>query len=131
MFGIRKLTKAIKRLTKVLRLKRPGLVFLTIKNEVNDMLFFQLTLPAPGASDVIKRTLTTQIGSASPVSIDLAVADSVPEMSGADNDVVQGYLVDVDDAGNSSDPSSFSFVLTDTIPPPAPGQVGLTVTREV
>lgn len=137
MFGIRKLRKAIEKLivslednTRAIRLKRPGLVFLVFAKEENDMLFFNLVLPAPGASDVVSRKLSVQIGNADPVELTLAVSEPAPEMSGNDNDIVQGSLVDIDDANNPSDPSSFNFVLTDTIPPPAPGQVGLQVIRE-
>ena len=128
--ALNELTKAIQAATKILRLKRPGLVFLKLTKEENDMLFFTLELPAPGASDVVTRKLSVKVGSADAVSVDLAIGDAVPEFSGNDNDVVEGYLVDVDDAGNGSLPSEFSYVLTDTIAPPAPGQVGLKVTRE-
>jgi hypothetical protein len=101
-----------------------------LTKEENDMLFFEFELPAPGASDVVTRKLTVKVGSADASTVDLAVGAASPEFSGADNDVVEGSLVDVDDAGNSSEPSNFSFVLTDTIAPPLPGQVGLKVTRE-
>ncbi len=131
---IAELTIALKANTKVLRLKRPGLVFLKLKKEVNEMLFFELDLPAATNADVLnggKRKLTTKIGSADAVEVELpgnAVVSS--ELSGNDNDVVEGTLVDIDDAGNPSEPSSFSFVLTDTIAPAKPGDVGLRVTRE-
>ena len=129
--AILELTKAIQDNTKAQRLKRPALVFLQLTREVNEMLFFTLELPEAGASDVVTRKLSLKIGSAEAVSLELAVGETAPEFSGNDNDVVEGSLVDVDDAGNASEPSNFSYVLTDTIAPPAPGQVGLKVTREV
>lgn len=132
--AITELTVAIKAATKVLRLKRPGLVFLRLTKEENDMLFFELDLPASTTKDVLvggKRKLTVKVGSADPVETELP-GDAVVsgELSGNDNDTVEGSLVDIDDAGNPSDPSTFSFVLTDTIPPAAPGQVGMRITRE-
>jgi len=128
--AIVELTKAIQDAAKIARLKRPGLVFLKLTKEVNEMLFFTLDLPPIGAIDVVTRKLSVKVGSADVINVDLAVGETVPEFSGADNDSVEGSLIDVDDAGNPSEPSNFSYVLTDTIAPPAPGQVGLRVTRE-
>ena len=131
LIAIQRLIKAIDANTKVLRLKRPGLVFLVLTREENNVLFFVLDLPTPGASDVVTRELSVQIGSNAPQNITLTRDALVSaELSGNDNDIVQGSLVDIDDAGNSSDASNFSFVLLDTIAPPNPGAVGLTVIRE-
>jgi len=131
LIAIQRLIQSLDANTKVLRLKRPGLVFLILTREENNMLFFVLDLPTPGASDVVTRELSVQIGSNTPQNITLTGDVLVSaELSGNDNDVVQGSLVDIDDAGNSSDPSNFSFVLLDTIAPPSPNAVGLTVTRE-
>lgn len=132
--AIAELTLAIKANTKALRVKRPGLVFLKLTKEVNNMLFFELDLPASTTQDVLvggKRKLSVKVGSADAVDLELS-GDAIVslELSGNDNDVVEGSLVDIDDAGNPSDPSNFSFVLLDTIAPAAPGQVGLRVTRE-
>lgn len=122
----------LKQVLKVVRLKKPGMVFIRIVSEDGKMLKFVLDLPAPGASDVVKRELSVRVGSADVKSIELDGAALVTEeLEGADNDSVDGQLIDIDDAGNRSEASSFSFVLTDTIPPPAPGAVGLRVTAEV
>lgn len=128
--AIRLLTSAIKDNTKALRLKKPGLVFLVFTKEVNEMLFFKLILPAISAVDVVTRKLTYKIGAAEPVELELTADEEVPELSGMDNEVVEGSLVDIDDAGNPSEPTNYSFVLVDTIAPPAPGEIGFEVTRE-
>jgi hypothetical protein len=116
---------------KVLRLRKPGMVFIRIYSEEGGVMKFKLVLPAPGAADVVSRKLTVAIGSDTPIeaSLDGSALESL-EMSAADGAIVAGSLVDVDDAGNASDPSTFSFVITDTIPPPAPGLVGLVITSD-
>ena len=130
--AINRLTLEIEALTRVIRLKTPGLVTIAIQSEDGEMLQFVLNLPPAGAADVIARELTVAIGTNASVTFNLlGTADVSEGMSGADNDPVTGTLVDIDDAGNRSEPRTFSFVLTDTIPPPTPGEVGLTVTGEV
>ena len=111
--------------------RSPGFVFLKVVREENEMLFFTLALPPAGASDVVKRQLVVTVGSGDTQTIDLNGTDTVsPELSGADNDTVVGTLVDTDDAGNASPAREFSFVLTDTLAPPQPGELGITITRE-
>jgi hypothetical protein len=116
-----------------LRLKKPGMVFLKVISQEGSMLSFKLSLPAPGAADVIKRTLVIKIGDADPVTKELAGDALETELfEGEQDTAVVGTLVDSDDATppNSSDPSEFSFVLADTIAPPKPGQIGLSVVSE-
>lgn len=125
------MTRAILALVKVLRLRKPGKVFLVVRKE-DSMLKFVLVLPAPSASDVIDRKLTVQIGSTEPIvySIDGAGLES-EELSGEAGDIITGSLVDIDDAHNGSEPRDFTFTLSDTIAPPQPGELGLRVTEEV
>lgn len=40
-------------------------------------------------------------------------------------------LVDIDDAGNASEPAFVEFVALDTIPPAQPGSFGVTLVREI
>lgn len=116
---------------KVLRLRKPGVVFIKKISQEEDMLKFVLSLPTAGAADVVARKLSVKIGEADVALIDLpADALETAELSGAEGSPVVGSLIDVDDAGNESTPSEFSFVLTDTIAPPQPGSVGLRVTAE-
>lgn len=120
---------------KLLRLRKPGLVYLRVTGVFYEgkkkMLKFKLVLPAPGASDVASRQLTVTIGTADPQTVTLdPTAIESGEYEGEDNAAVSGSLVDTDDAGNQSEAREFSFVLTDTLAPPQPGEVGLVVTGE-
>lgn len=110
--------------------KPDGISFLISEKE-NGMLKFVLTLPQAGAADVVARKLTVQVGEAEATTFDLAgdVTES-QEFECADDTQVTGTLVDVDDAGNESAASEFSFVIVDTFPPPQPGEVGVKVTGE-
>jgi len=114
-------------------LAKPGIMKLAQTRQGDGkMLFFTLTIPPPGAADVVKRELTVKIGDAEPTVVELATDVVVSEeMSGNQDDVVLASLVDTDDAGNVSPAREQSWTLTDTIPPPEPGELGLTVTREV
>lgn len=117
------------KILKNLRLKKPGQVKLSIKGE-NGMLKFVLDLPSKAAPDVVSRELKVVVdGNEFFEALDGDAIVST-EYSGVDNASVTGSLVDVDDAGNRSDASEFSYVLVDTIAPPAPGNVGLRVTAE-
>jgi hypothetical protein len=132
LVDVQEQTLAVNRsILKVLRLRKPGVVFLRLVSEEDSMLKFVLMLPAAGAADVVTRRLVVKIGDAEPTTAELAgdAVESV-EMSGEENAAVVGSLVDVDDAGNESEPSTFSFVLLDTIAPPQPGAIGLKVTAE-
>lgn len=116
---------------KILRLRTPEMVFLKVISEDGSMLNFVLNLPPVGASDVVSRELTVKIGESDPVVSQLpGSAITSDTMGGADNDPVVGQLVDIDDAGNRSGAKEFSFVLLDTLAPPTPGDVGLSVVSE-
>lgn len=124
-------TAAILALVKILRRRKPGKVFLLLKREEDSMLKFVLVLPEIGAADVVKRQVALQIGSEEPQNLEIGPDElETQEFSGSDGDIVSGSLVEVDDAGNSSEPRDFEFVLTDTLVPPQPGQLGLRVTEE-
>lgn len=123
---LKDLVKAVKIVS-----SKPGIVLPIFKDGENDMLKFYLALPEKSAPDVVGRELTVSVAGGEPVVYTLAgdVAQS-DEFVGADNDIVTGTLVDVDDAGNKSQPSEFYFTLLDTIPPATPGAVGIVVTGE-
>lgn len=125
--------KGLTDIAKILRLRKPGKVFLKlVSSGESGMLKFVLVLPEKSASDVVSRKVSIQVGTGEVLSVDLEgdVLETA-EFTGNDNDPVTGSLVDVDDAGNNSEPRDFNFVLVDTIPPPLPGEVGLRVTAEV
>lgn len=119
-------------LTKVLRLRQPGVVFLEVVFErVNGMLQFVLVLPPKSAVDVVSREVQVQVGSALGQTLTFP-GDTLETgtLEGNDNEIVTGSLVDIDDAGNRSEPRTFEFTLTDTIAPAQPGEVGIRVTAE-
>lgn len=89
-----------------------------------DILTYRVDVAPPVDADVVSRELT--------VSIDGAATVYTAEPGTAFNvfDAVQGSnvkleLVDIDDAGNRSQPAVVEFVATDTLPPSTP--VGFTV----
>ena len=96
------------------------------------MLEFKVVLPAPGASDVVRRELSVQIGEGAPDVRELA-ADALESLAyaGNDNDRVIAILVDVDDAGNRSEQRTHEATLVDNLAPPQPGELAIQVTAEV
>lgn len=125
--------RAVFALVRVLRLRRPGRVFIVIYEERKmGMLVFKLVLPVVAAMDVVKRHLQVQLGTGAEPQVfelDKNVTET-EEFRAPQGTVVTGSLIDEDDAGNRSEPSTFEFTLEDTIAPPQPGQVGLVVTNE-
>lgn len=96
------------------------------------MLVYGLSVGAVVDSDVVKRVLTVEVNDSlletrefSPDTTDLG------EVSVVEGDNVNLALVDVDDAGNVSEPAFIKFVAADTIPPSVPGGFGATLLREV
>lgn len=123
--------REIRKLSKLIALRTPGLVWLKVVREESEMLVFVLTLPPKSAPDVVSRELTVKVGDAEPQTLSPGVDDTESiELSGADNASVTGSLVDIDDAGNRSEARTFEFVLTDTIAPAQPAEVGVRVVRE-
>lgn len=91
------------------------------------MLRCQLQLPPPGAPDVVLRELTQVINGIQTV---LNVEQGYTFLA-EDGAMVSLSLVDIDDAGNRSEPSpTLTFTATDTIAPPTPGELGVTVIGE-
>lgn len=93
------------------------------------MLVYSIVLPEPGAPDVVKRTLkVTTAGVAQP---DVDVTAPGVELKFEQGVEVTLALVDTDDAGNESPISeSYTFTTADTIAPPQPGLVSLSLVRE-
>jgi len=126
------LVESTNSILKILRLRRPGMVYIRVISEDGSMLNFVLNLPPMGASDVVSRELTVKVGESDPVVSQLPGSAITSEsMSGADNAPVVGQLVDIDDAGNRSEAREFSFVLLDTLAPPIPGEISIMVTGEI
>lgn len=92
------------------------------------MLVYALSLPAANAPDVVKREVTEVVDGGAPRVFE---ATDGQEVKYVQDSAVKLSLVDIDDAGNRSEPSGvFEFTATDTIPPPQAGQVGVTIVRE-
>lgn len=96
-----------------------------------DVLTYAVSAAPVTEGDVTSRELSVVInGLEQPVVsfpghvVDLGTVD-VPQ----DSEVVL-RLVDVDDAGNRSEPAELVFVAVDTLPPAAPGALGVSLVAE-
>ena len=125
-------TAAILSVAKVLRLRKPGPMFLVYTKEEDTMLVFKFNLPEKSAPDVTSRELTVQSGTNDPTLITLPPeVTETDTLQGNEGDVLTVSLVDIDDAGNRSEARTQEFTLADTIPPAQPGEIGLVVTEEL
>ena len=97
------------------------------------MLTFKAILPAPSASDVVSQTLLIKITepNGQPVVSQIANATNETTFDAPDNAEVRLSVIQIDDAGNPSEPSDeFIFTATDTLPPPKPGVPGAVLISE-
>lgn len=100
--------------------------------EKNDMLIYGLSVGPSEAPDVIKRVLTVEVNDQLVETREFeASAFDLGEIGVTEGDKVNLALVDVDDAGNVSEPAFVRFVAADTIAPPPPGSFGVELLREV
>ena len=85
-------------------------------------LVYEVTCAAPVDADVVERKLTVSVNG-EVVSTDVYEGEAVSlgERVFQQGDNVVLNLVDIDDAGNVSDPAVVEFVANDTIPPSVPG----------
>jgi hypothetical protein len=110
----------------------PGAVKILATGEKNMAITFKVQLPAKSAADVVARELTVKIGDSEPIFTELAAdAAEVDELQGPEGAEVEVSLVDIDDAGNRSEPSVATAVLADTFAPPKPGELGIQLTGEI
>lgn len=96
-----------------------------------DVLTYRVSAPAPVDADVVARLLSVSVNgndrgteSYDGKTTDFGTVD-VPQ----DAEIIVS-LVDVDDAGNRSEPAVLSFVAVDTVPPAQPGALGVTLEGE-
>lgn len=102
-------------------------------NDMANTITFDIGLPplAPN-NDVVNRELTVTIDGGTPDVRQLATTEAVVEgFSVPQGASVSLRLVDVDDGGNRSLPSSLDFVAADTVPPPQPGDLSVLNLDEV
>lgn len=82
--------------------------------------------------DVVERRLTVEVnGEVKKINSYVSSTTDFGEFVFNQDDSVVFTLVDVDDAGNVSDPAVLSFVASDTLPPVAPGGFSVNLLREV
>lgn len=97
----------------------------------SEMLIYSVTAGPAVDSDVATRRLTVTINGEVSSAVDHpASTTSFGEITAPQDASVVVTLVDVDDAGNESQPSFFEFTAKDTIPPSQPGSLGVTLVRE-
>jgi hypothetical protein len=118
----------------VFSLGRPGPLRLIINSEKeNEMFGFQVLFPEELDPTAVTRELSVKVGADDPV-----VVTFPPDVAGtpADfyhgrlSDAVHAELVDLDAANNRSLPSILDAVITDTIPPKQPGDLGIIINSE-
>ena len=96
-------------------------------------LKFQVAVPPPTASDVVKGELLVKIQGGEPILVvtepgQVVVSDD--RFVGSDGSTVELAYTLIDDAGNRSIPREAVVQLLDTIAPSQPGELSLSVTEE-
>lgn len=113
---------------------QPRLFVTQVRSEsMADVLTYAVSVGPVVDSDVVERQLSVSVdGVAGPDGYKSYAADvtDLGEVAVPQNAVVVLTLVDVDDAGNRSEPAVLEFVATDTLPPAKPGSLGVTLVSE-
>lgn len=102
-------------------------------NFMADVLTYVVSVGPVTDGDVVERQLSVSVnGVVTPEVYKSFPADTtnLGEISVPQDAVVVLTLVDVDDAGNRSEPAVVEFVATDTIAPVKPGELGVTLVAE-
>lgn len=108
-----------------------GVVQLRSDKSMADVLSYTVTAALPVDADVVSRLLTITVNGEDMGTAEVAVDLTELSVFSAPQDAaVTLTLVDVDDAGNKSEPAVYSFVATDTLAPAQPGGLGVTLTGE-
>ena len=111
--------------------RRPCLWVRLSRKEANMALVYSVTAGAPVDGDVVSRELTTVVGGEVVSTKFFAGSDVLlGEVSVPQDSQVVLTLVDIDDAGNRSQPAVVEFTATDTIAPAQPGSFGVSLVRE-
>lgn len=98
-----------------------------------DVLVYKVSVGPVTDKDVVERQLVVAVNGVVPVDQFVAFSpDSTDlgEIRVKQDDKVLLTLVDVDDAGNRSEPAVLEFVASDTLPPAQPGSFGVTLVAE-
>jgi hypothetical protein len=116
-------------------LNRPGFLKLVPLSErlENDMkvILYKVVLPTEVDATTVNRELSVQVGD-NPADVHQVPVDQaeVTDLEGPVDTPVCLSLVDVDDVGNRSIPSTLNVVLADTFPPQQPGEMSVVATGE-
>lgn len=111
----------------------PGPPTAVLVSEENGMLNYQVAPPPDTAPDVASYEYTVAVAGQTPDQVlTQKKGDPGPTFSvNTDGSHVSLTVVEIDDAGNRSDPSdAFEFDAKDTIPPPKPGAPSATLVSE-
>ena len=96
-----------------------------------DLLTYSVVVAAPADHDVVSRELVVSVnGETHPTMIFAGPATDLGTVSAAQDADVVLTLVDIDDAGNRSEPCVVRFVAADTLPPGVPSGVSVTLVGE-
>jgi hypothetical protein len=111
---------------KSLRVKQIG------RDVMADVLVYKVSVGPVTDKDVVERQLAVAVDGVAVGEVKVFSADSTDlgEIRVKQDDKVVLTLVDVDDAGNRSEPAVFEFVARDTLPPAQPGAFGVTLVAE-
>jgi hypothetical protein len=110
-----------------------GLSVLNMRNEsMANVLTYSVSAAAPVSGDVVTRLLTLVVNGEDQGTSELPAdaAENLSVFSVPQDAEVVVTLVDVDDAGNKSEPAVLTFTATDTIPPQQPGALGVSLISE-
>lgn len=92
---------------------------------------YDVTLPTPGAADVVGREFSVKVGEGEAVITPLdGTATLVSGIKAERDAIVTLTLVDIDDAGNRSEARVLTFTSADTIAPPQPGEMSVSLVGE-
>lgn len=107
------------------------MAFQTRRKPMSDLLTYQVTVGAPVDHDVVARQLSITVDGVSEGtrSYEGGTTDLGTFEASQDANVVL-TLIDVDDAGNYSEPAVLSFVASDTLRPSTPGAFNVILVSE-
>ena len=101
------------------------------RNTMPDVLTYSVTVGPVVDKDVVTRRLTVNVDGTDTGTTDFpGTATDLGLVSAVQNSKVVLTLVDIDDAGNKSEPATVSFTAEDTLPPAQPGKLGVTLVSE-
>lgn len=115
-------------------ISQPRLFITQVRSEsMADILTYRVSVGPVVDADVVERQLVVAVDGVVPVDAWKYFpgdATDLGEVSVPQGATVLLTLIDVDDAGNRSEPAVLEFVAADTLPPAQPGSFGVTLVSE-